>query len=293
MTLLWLVACKSATKDPGQGATTDIPITEEPEDTGPFREPITLEFGVSLYGEVPSCDTPVSVNSLVTGGGATLADLRFYISDIDVLAVDGSPLPVVLIPDGVWQTETVALLDFENGTGTCVGGTPEVHTTIQGKVSPGEYNGVRFDLFVPFAENHAALGPPLDAPGMFVNAQHGHEFFKLDLDIDGNPWSAHVHSLECTSTGTDAAPTSCDRPNGATIELINMNPAAETITLSLATLFGTLDPTDEDPASPPGCQSDLVLDDDECPTVYNAFGLSWQTGYCVDGCAGQTLVTAL
>lgn len=294
--MLWLLlaACKKdGDGNGGDGGPTDAAESDEPEDTGPFREPITLTFAPNLFGSTPSCDEAIPVNTLVSGGMAQLADLRFFVSDIDVLAVDGSPLPVVLLPDGVWQSDTIALLDFETGTGTCVGGTPETHTTIEAKVSPGEYNGIRFDLFVPFADNHAVGTAPLDAPGMFKNAQHGHRFLKFDVQIDGNPWGAHVHSMDCTSTGTDAAPSACDRPNNATIELINMNPAADPITVQLGALFGALDPTDEDPLSPPGCLSDPALDEDECPTVYNAVGLSWQTGYCTNDCDGQSLFTGL
>lgn len=288
--LLWVLACKKDDGN-GNGGGTDLATTDGPEDTGPFKVDFVMNFAPALFGEVPNCDEPIEANQIKSGAMASLVDLRLYISNVKVLAVDGSPLPVFLTPDE-WQSTTVALLDFETGSGTCVGGTPLTNLSIRGKVSPGTYNGVRFDVSVPFEENHAADSVPLDAPLMFRSAQFGHRFFKFDMLVDETPWSAHVHSMECTSSGTDQPASACNRPNRATIELFNMDPATDTVTIQLGSVIGALDPTQDTEGSPAGCQSD-DLDDAECPTVFSSLGLSWSSGYCDNDCEGQLVFTGL
>ena len=46
----------------------------------------------------------------------TPQDLRFFVSDVELLDVDGKAVPVVLEQDGVWQYKSVALIDLEDGT---------------------------------------------------------------------------------------------------------------------------------------------------------------------------------
>lgn len=59
----------------------------------------------------------------------------------------------------------MALLDFEDRTGTCVNGTPDKREIVTGSVRAGNYVGLRFVLGVPFARNHGEpvrQAPPLD-----------------------------------------------------------------------------------------------------------------------------------
>ena len=37
------------------------------------------------------------------------------------------------IQDGKWQLDDLALLDFEDGTSSCVNGTPEVNDRVTGR----------------------------------------------------------------------------------------------------------------------------------------------------------------
>lgn len=60
----------------------------------------------------------------------TISDFRFYIQNVRLVDKKGKETPVNLVSDGKFQTEKVALLDFENGEGNCSGGTKELNTII-------------------------------------------------------------------------------------------------------------------------------------------------------------------
>ena len=53
--------------------------------------------------------------------------------------------------------DDTALLDFENATGGCVNGTPDVNDRVTGTAPAGHYTGLRFTLGVPFNKNHTDL----------------------------------------------------------------------------------------------------------------------------------------
>jgi len=53
--------------------------------------------------------------------------------------------------------DDLALLDFEDGTGGCVNGTPDVNDRVAGTVPEGHYTGLRFTLGVPFSAGMLAI----------------------------------------------------------------------------------------------------------------------------------------
>jgi len=105
-------------------------------------------------------------------------DFRVLISEVAMTHADGSQVPVTLEQDGVWQYNTTALLDFEDG---CSGnGTTETRSVVTGTVDGGDYTGVCFTIGVPFEENHmdtATAPSPLNASGMFWNWQGGAQVY--------------------------------------------------------------------------------------------------------------------
>ena len=94
--------------------------------------------------------------------------------DVRLVDADGGEWPVTLDDDDLWQTDAVALLDFEDKTGTCANGTTPTNTVVKGTYDTGhdtvDFTGLRFKVGVPFALNHgdAATAPsPLNLSGLF------------------------------------------------------------------------------------------------------------------------------
>ena len=68
----------------------------------------------------------------------TPRDFRFYVQDLRLINAAGQEVPVTLDVRAPWQAATVALLDFENGQGACLGsGDAGTDTTITGTVPAG------------------------------------------------------------------------------------------------------------------------------------------------------------
>lgn len=289
---LWLwLACGGAEETAPPPPATDVTTTEATDPVTEIpRDPITITFLPDVFDEELGCGLDIDLIDTAPGDNASLTNLRFYVSDVDVLAVDGSPLPVHLVADGVWQSEEVALLDFEDGTGDCVGGTPETRKVVMGEVSPGEYNGIEFTVGVPFALNHALGDAPLGDPALFHSAQRGHHFFDFGLLIDGETsWSTRILSMDCASGGSDAAPAEdCERPNVARIRVENLNPGEDPIRMKLGQLLAAVDLALDTPYTEVGCVSD-PLEVAECPFAFGIFGLDWETGNCLNDCEEQAL----
>jgi len=117
----------------------------------------------------------------------TPKDFRFYVSDVALIDEDGNAVPVELEQDGKWQYENTALLDFEDGTGSCDNGTADTNATIVGTVPEGDYQSLQFTLGVPKKLNHedAAIAPsPLNLTSMWWSWQGGYKFLRADLETD-------------------------------------------------------------------------------------------------------------
>ena len=102
---------------------------------------------------------------------AQLHDARFYVQDVVLIAKDGRHVPLQLTTSD-WQNANVALLDFEDGSGQCVGGTPETNHEVRGSIPPGDYVGLALTLGVPPGLNHTSTElepPPLDIAAMGIH----------------------------------------------------------------------------------------------------------------------------
>ena len=157
------------------GLEVDEAVCEEQEDAcrdaceNADELPFALTFAAKVGSEAFSC------GSTYTGLGADDStvhpvDFRFYVHDIRLLDDSGAEVPVALTQDGLWQHEGVALLDFENRTGSCSNGTVQLNDVVVGTVPFGSYAGVAFKLGVPFELNHtdiATAPSPLNLSSMF------------------------------------------------------------------------------------------------------------------------------
>ena len=137
----------------------------------------------------------------------TPRDFRFYVSNVALIDKDGNAVPLELTQDGKWQYQNTVLLDFEDGTGVCDNGTPDLNTTVLGTVPPGNYEGLRFTLGVPKNLNHedAAIAPsPLNLTSMWWNWQGGYKFLRTDLEVDGAIANTSSSSITTNSQSGDS-----------------------------------------------------------------------------------------
>ncbi len=272
-------------------ATTDSATAVDSSSAG---DAVEIRFALKAGDQEVSCAQPVTGLG-TTQSTAQLNDLRFYISNLALIDGSGNAVPVILEQDGLWQVESTALLDFEDGSAGCTEtGNPDLNTSMRGTVAPGDYSGVRFDLGVPFALNHqdvTVAASPLNVPPMWWSWQGGYKFVRIDIKSDAavmdGAWLIHLGSTGCTAADQAKAPAElCSRPNVATIQLDGFDPAANTVVADLATLLANVNLSESVP-QPPGCMSGP--DDPDCARLLPGFGLDIATGTCAEvGCPTQT-----
>lgn len=216
-----------------------------------------------------------------------LHDARFYVQDVALIDEIGRQVPLRLSLNE-WQNAQVALLDFEDGTGHCSGGTPGTNTTVVGTVPAGHYTGLVFTVGVPEALNHTSTelqGPPLDLAAMGWSWQVGRKFAKIEVDPEGGvtradgskaaTWYLHLGSTGCTGNPVTGETVSCPRGNRVLLRMKGFEPSKQVVTLDLATLFqGSQLSRDEDGAV--GCMSGP--DDPECVAVLEHLGVPRESG---------------
>lgn len=274
------------------------PSAATPADAAPTRQetgkPVEIRFALKAGDQDLICAQPATGLG-ITQSTVQLNDLRFYVSNLALIDGSGNAVPVVLEQDGLWQVESTALLDFEDGSAGCTEtGNPDLNTSVRGSVAAGDYTAVRFDLGVPFALNHqdVTVAPsPLNLPPMWWNWQFGYKFVRIDMKSDApataGAWFIHLGSTGCVAADPAKAPTKpCSHPNMATIQLDGFDPATQTIVADLATLLAKVNLSESTP-QPPGCMSGA--DDPDCAALLPAFGLDIATGVCTEaGCPTQT-----
>jgi uncharacterized repeat protein (TIGR04052 family) len=206
-------------------------------------------------------------------------DARLYVHEVELLAPDGEWVEVDVVDDTPWQNDGIALLDFEDRTGTCGNGTTVVRTDVQLDADPEvDWQGVRFTVGVPFKQNHgdaSVAAAPLNYTALFWNWQGGYKFVRADINVTGPEGPVGSFNVHIGSTGCDGTPVGgvngCANPNRSTIELRGFNPATSPITVQLGSLYAGLAEPFNTADTPPGCMSGN--DDPECGPVYDALGL--------------------
>lgn len=254
---------------------------------------------------------------------AQITDARLYITNIRLIGADGKETPFALTPDNKWQSDKVALLDFENGAGLCRdSGNADLNDTIKGKAPAGSHVGIAFDLGLPFEMNHADVATskaPLNVQALWWNWQNGYKFARIDLATNApapnDRFFIHLGSTGCGEammdhgasgvksgaamtatqalTGTAAMDMSasnkppdkpCANPNLARVRLNNFDPARNRIVADLAGLLTNVNLAQPKPM-PAGCMSGV--DDPDCTRLFPNLGLVLATGDCLSDCRGQ------
>jgi uncharacterized repeat protein (TIGR04052 family) len=209
----------------------------------------------------------------------SILDFKIYVTDVALVTKSGTEVPVVLEQDGQdgkWQRDAIALLDFEDGTGDCDTGSPEINRSIRGTAPSGDYTAVRFTIGLPPELNHldAATAPsPLNVPGMWWSWKGGYKFLRLDVKTRGNP-SYYLHLGSSACTGDSVAGYSCAAGNTPRITVGDFRLGSSTVSFDIAKLWAEVDldrPIDLQTDFVHGCMSSAT--DPECPTVMQHFGL--------------------
>lgn len=276
---------------------------------------IQLKFSAEISGEPFKCGTEYK-NIGTTSSTVLPSDYRFYISNVNLIDTHGNLVPVSLDQDGVWQSGNIALLDFEDGSGPCQNGNPQLNDMITGLVPNDEYEGLEFTLGVPFDVNHQdvlMLPSPLNLSAMFWNWQGGHRFFKVDMATSGRPvpatsrttasvdstqtnppssggsgmggtgeeeaagFSIHLGSTGCASASRTTPPAShCKNPNQVIVRFDQFNTDNNIVITDIGRVLKDTNVDVNTEDTAPGCMSGLR--DPECADILPAFGLGAEAG---------------
>jgi len=223
-----------------------------------------------------------------TGASVALQDFRVYVSNFRLISRSGVETPLQLTPDNAFQSDRVALLDFENASGNCNGNAP-MHTAVQGRAPAGEYVGLAFDFGVPVDLNHqdpTLASAPLNFSALTWPWRYGYKFTTIDLETGRAPgatqmgheasgFSIHLGSVDCGEGSPRTPPeTPCAAPNRPTYRLEAFDPRSQVVVLDLAALLANTDVTVNDPDSASGCMS--TADDDDCVAIMDRLGLTFR-----------------
>ncbi len=246
---------------------------------GPAPGPVRINFAAVVGDQPFACGREYSG---IGTSGTTIAplDFRFYVSEVALIDKKGKAVPVRLAEDGIWQRQGVALLDFEDGSGTCSNGSAETRLVVEGSAPAGDYAGLQFTLGIPFALNHrnpVEQGSPFNVTSMFWVWRAGYKFLRLDVKASSAVERLFVHLGSTGCVAADSLPASpamrCDNANRATVTLAGFDPARDTVVADVAALFQGLDLTTNQPKTAKGCMS--APDDADCGPLFERLGLAF------------------
>lgn len=270
---------------------------------------ITLEFAAYAGSAPVKCGTVIA--GLGSGNvDAQLKDFRLYVSNVKLVKADGTKVALTLGANDDWNltvgSDSLTLIDLEDGTGSCAGGTAATNASIKGTVPAGDYVGVEMTMGVPFAMNHsdyATAVKPLDIQAMAWSWQSGRKFAKIEVtDPAGTAgsWVAKVFNFHLGSTGCTGNPASgqtvsCTAANRMATSFASFNPASQKIAVDVKALLAGTDIT-VNQAGAPGCMSGGT--DPECLNVFKSLAIDWKadgtgSGQPVAAGASQTLFKAM
>ncbi len=211
-----------------------------------------------------------------TGSKIAPRDFRYYVHNVRLVDDKGSMIPIQL-DQSKWQLDDTALLDFEDGTWSCVNGTRETNDQVLGTVPAGTYTGLLFTVGVPFNKNHTELTsqpPPLNLTALSWVWNAGRKFARLDFASAGQPhgFTVHLGSTGCMPNDTKiTVPTQCSAPNRPEIRFDAFNPDRDIVIADLAALLKDTNVDINQPKTSEGCMSGP--DDSDCAGIFANLGL--------------------
>jgi len=238
---------------------------------GPPRQVVEISFTVEYAGDEISCDD--------TAIGVALTDMRLYIHDLSLVDRSGNSVDVELIPDTLWQNEAVALLDFEDGSGSCSNGTEQTNRTVRGRYfsTDAAIDGVNFKIGLPENINHddpMRAAPPLSYTSMHWQWASGYKFLSAGIETESDGFWMHLGSSRCT--GTIGKIEGCKSSNRPAVSLTGFDPDVHIVAIDLAHLFHGIDLTD---GTITDCSSGPI--EAACVEPFNALRIDTATGQSV------------
>ncbi len=251
----------------------------------------SLSFHASLGDRVSDVRCEDKLLGLgTTKVGGDLIDLAFYIHTLEFVRADGSVIAAEL-DESEWQSQNVALLDFQNKSDSCLGGDKPFNTKVSGKIANSDgITALRFTLGIPPRLNHLdpkSMKAPLNAANMFWSWQSGYKAFRFDFSPEngvkrpndpnflGTNYFIHLGSTDCTGDPIAGEAVTCGRINQPVIELANFQLGAREVVLDLEELVSGLN-LEEDLADTPGCMS--AIQDVECESYFQKLGMDLVSG---------------
>lgn len=238
--------------------------------------PVEIRFEATVGDQPLDCVTTY-IDQGSANTSTSFSDFRFYLHDVRLVTADGEELTVTLDEDGIWQQSHLALLDFEDGQGSCRNGSEQTHTTLTGQVPDREFSELRFTIGVPFEDNHvnpATATPPLTFTNMSWGWQGGFKFFRADVTSEDYSFIFHLGSTGCEGTIGDIS--GCSQSNRAEVVIPNFNPATDTVIVDTELLFQGTDVSQNTPDTLSGCMSSTT--DGDCTSLFMKMGLVQETG---------------
>lgn len=232
----------------------------------PPRQAVEIHFAVHYDGQPLSCGEPV--------GPLQLTDMRFYVHGLRLLGDGNSQYPVEFTVDDRWQSGEVALLDLEDGSGSCQNGTSLVNASVRGLYSGAAVRGIAFELGVPESLNHAdplQAAAPLTYTDMHWHWASGYKFMRVGVSNGNDGFFLHLGSSRCT--GTIGNILGCESANRASIVLPEFDPRQNLVVLELAGLLAEIDLQD---AAESDCMSGPA--DEECRGPFASLGIDFASG---------------
>ncbi|MPM99294.1 hypothetical protein SDC9_146485 [bioreactor metagenome] len=249
---------------------------------------VSIAFAAKAHGAAVACGKPIDGLG-TTAVTAELRDLRFYVSNVELIDEAGRAAALRLAP-GEWQTPEVALIDLADDAGACAQGSTGTNTQVTGQVPQGNYRSLRFTVGVPQAQNHssvAAAPQPLDVQAMAWSWQAGRKFLQVEINpaggvarakgnaAPGRSFLLHLGSTGCKGNPMTGETVACQRPNRMEVRIDGFDPLRQRVVLDLAALYAGSD-LRQDQGGALGCMSSTT--DAECAPIFHALGIDLQTG---------------
>ena len=238
---------------------------------GSGTQDVTIKFGAVVGTQAFVCGNTYE-NLGANETSLQVSDFRFFVQSIELKNESGDYVAVSL-EDNDWQAEGTTLLDFEDGCSDL--GTEEMNTSVTGTVPAGTYDGIRFQMGVPFEANHdntATAPSPLNLTSMNWNWQGGYKFLRIDSgNFSPDDWRLHLGSTGCDGDPVSGGTTECSAPNRVDVELDTFAPESDTVIADLAALVDGASLDENQPETPVGCMAGPS--DSDCAPLFDNLGL--------------------
>jgi uncharacterized repeat protein (TIGR04052 family) len=238
--------------------------------------PVTVRFAAKIGSAAFACGQTYTGVGTTGTTQVTPMDLRFYVQDLKLIREDGTEVAVAIADRAPFQNAAanVALLDFENGQGSCLNGNTQTNAEITGTVPAGHYVGLVFSNGVPESVNHgdpATAVAPMNAPAMQWAWLSGFRFMRAELVQANGIGQALVHPGSTGCSGNPAqGNVTCAKPNRSVVRFAAFNTQTNTVAIDVAKIFAGDDLTADSQ-----CHSSPAA---ECTGKFTALGIDFATG---------------